>query len=394
MDAIAALVPQEIRDRGTIVITGSAGSTPPLRFYADDDTTLIGSEVDLAVLFSDVLGLKVDLQAADWAQNFVQIDSGKSDVFISNVTVTEERKEKYDFATYRQDNLAFEAKKGSGLTISAPKDAAGKNIAVGSGTNQEKILVDWSAQDVKDGLPPINISYYQNASDYYLALGSGRIDAYFGPNPSAAYHVAATGETEIVGTQSGAGADLQGEIAVLSKKGNGLAQAYVAAINETIANGTYQQVLTRWNLTNESVSSSKLNPPGLPKTAADRSGPRAAVTGNDPASNDRRKGDGTDGSTTDSSGRRWTGGLSRRLAAEPGRAFRCSPGAVRARPPAGRFARQLTHLPARLRQPALRRTGPAGAARLAAARGHLRDNGPQPDRCGGSRRPAGDRTAR
>jgi polar amino acid transport system substrate-binding protein len=266
VDSIAQLVPADIRARGTLVVTGSIGTAPPLGFYADDDTTIIGSEPDLAHLFGDVLGLKVEYRNADWAQNFVQIDSGAADAFISNVTVTEERKEKYDFATYRLDNLAFEAKKGSGLKIGTAADAAGKKIGVGSGTNQEKILVDWSEADVKAGLPAIEISYYQNASDYYLALGSGRIDAYFGPNPTSAYHVLAAGETEIVGTQSGAGADLQGEIAVLTKKGNGLAGAFAAAIDHTIENGTYAQVLARGGLTNESVAKSEINPPGLPKT--------------------------------------------------------------------------------------------------------------------------------
>lgn len=266
VDAIAALVPAAIREKGSIVITGFAGSTPPLRFYADDDTTVIGSEVDLAYLFADVLGLKVELKSADWAQNFVAIDAGNADAFIGNVTVTEERKEKYDFATYRNDNLAIEVKAGSGLKVTGAKDLAGKSVGVGSGTNQEKILVDWSADNVKAGLAPIEIKYYQNASDYYLAIASGRLDAYFGPNPSAAFHVASTGETEIAGTFSGAGADLQGEIAVLTKKGNGLAEAFQAAINETIENGSYGEVLKRWNLTNEAVTKSELNPPGLPKT--------------------------------------------------------------------------------------------------------------------------------
>ncbi|MDP1045066.1 hypothetical protein Q6332_28835, partial [Klebsiella pneumoniae] len=50
VDSIAAEVPQAIRDRGTLRVTGSAGSAPPLRFYADDDTTLIGSETDFAYL--------------------------------------------------------------------------------------------------------------------------------------------------------------------------------------------------------------------------------------------------------------------------------------------------------------------------------------------------------
>ena len=41
------------------------------------------------------------------------IDSGKTDVGISNITDTETRKEKYDFASYRQDNLGFEVNKSS-----------------------------------------------------------------------------------------------------------------------------------------------------------------------------------------------------------------------------------------------------------------------------------------
>ncbi|MGW4015997.1 ABC transporter substrate-binding protein [Rhodococcus ruber] len=262
---IAAKVPQPIRDRGTLIVTGSAGTAPPLRFYADDDKTIIGSETDFAHLLGDVLDLDVELTAADWAQNFVRVDSGEADVFISNVTVTEERKEKYDFSTYRLDNLAFEVKKDSGIEVKDPKDVAGLKVGVSSGTNQEALLVEWNEQNIAAGLEPTEILYFQNATDYYLALGSGRIDAYFGPNPSASFHVIQAGETEIAGTFSGAGADLQGEIAVLTKKDNGLIEAINAALNHVIENGTYQQVLDRWGIANEAVATSVINPPGLPK---------------------------------------------------------------------------------------------------------------------------------
>ena len=268
VDSIAAELPQAIRDRGTLLVTGSAGTAPPLRFYATDDTTLIGSEVDFAYLIGDVLGLDVEISAADWAQNFVRIDSGEVDAFISNVTVTEERKEKYDFATYRLDTLALETQKDTDWTVNGRQDLAGKIIAVGSGTNQEKILVDWNDANVADGLEPIDIKYFQNATDYYLALSSKRIDGFFGPNPTAQYHAASTGESKVIGTYSGAGEALQGEIATLTKSGNGLAEAFADAINHTIENGTYQQVLDRWNLGSEAVPSSVVNPPGLPKTAS------------------------------------------------------------------------------------------------------------------------------
>lgn len=262
---IAALVPQAIRDRGTLVVTGSSGTAPPLRFYATDDKTVVGSEVDFAQLVADVLGLELDIQVADWSNNFVRVDSGEVDAFISNVTVTEERKEKYDFATYRQDNVALEVPADGGLEYKDRTSLAGKRIGVGTGTNQEQLLVKWNELNRAEGLAPIDIAYYQQTSDYYLALASGRLDGYIGPNPTAIYHSATTKESKIVATFSGAGEQLQGEIAVLTRKDNGLIGAIHAALQHVIADGSYRKVIDRWSLQTEALPESRINPPGLPK---------------------------------------------------------------------------------------------------------------------------------
>ncbi|WP_030624613.1 ABC transporter substrate-binding protein [Streptomyces sclerotialus] len=264
---IAAQVPARVRDRGTLQFGLSTGSNPPLGFYATDDRTLIGVERDLATLIADTLGLTPSFHALSWENLFVGLDSGKLDGVLSNVTVTEERKEKYDFATYRLDELAMEARKGSRWKVRGAKDVAGRKIAVSSGTNQEKILVEWSEENEKAGREPVDITYYQNTSDYYLALRSGRIDAYFGPNPTAAYHVATAGQTEIVGTFSGGGDQVQGKIAATTKKGNGLVKPYAAALQHVIDNGAYKKVLARWGLASEAVRKSEINPRGLPRTA-------------------------------------------------------------------------------------------------------------------------------
>ncbi|MFE5793673.1 ABC transporter substrate-binding protein [Streptomyces sp. NPDC056503] len=266
VDSIAAKVPARIRDRGTLEIVNSSGSAAPLTFRATDDKTVIGVEADLAHLVADVLGLKPHVNTVSWENIFVGLDSAKYDVGFSNITVTEERKEKYDFATYREDNLGFEAKKGSGLKITGPADVAGRTVAVSSGTNQEKLLVAWSEENEKAGRAPVDVKYYQNDSDTYLALQSGRIDLYLGPNPTAAYHAAVTGRTEVVGTYSGAGATLQGLIAATTKKGSGLAGPLAEALDEVIENGTYAEVLERWGLSDEAVATSQVNPPGLPRT--------------------------------------------------------------------------------------------------------------------------------
>lgn len=265
VDEIAAQVPQAIRDRGTLIVTGSAGTAPPLRFYATDDRTVVGSEVDFASLVADILGLRLEVAVADWSNNFVRVDSGEVDAFISNVTVTEERKEKYDFATYRKDDVALEVPNQSDLDYRDRTSLAGKRIAVGSGTNQEQLLVEWDEQNVAEGLPAIDIAYFEKASDVYLALASQRIDGYIGPNPSAIYHVATAGQTKIVATFSGAGEDLQGEIGVLTKKDNGLIGAVHKALQHAIDSGLYQQVIDRWGLRTEVVDQTRINPPGLPK---------------------------------------------------------------------------------------------------------------------------------
>lgn len=264
--AAAALLPADIKKAGVLVVGGgfAGGGLPPLGFTADDDKTPIGVEVDIARLIADKLGLRTDLQITSWENLFVGVDSGKYQVAVSNVGVSEERKEKYDFATYRLGLHAFEAKKGSGLKITEPADLAGKKVAVGSGTLQEGILLDWDAKNRAAGLAPIDIRYYQSATDYYLALASGRIDLYLGPNPTATYHVVTAGQTEIVGTVSSS-YPLDGKVAVMTKKDNGLVDALAAAIDSAIKDGSYRQVLDRWGLAVEAVDKSEINPPGLPK---------------------------------------------------------------------------------------------------------------------------------
>ncbi|WP_182876331.1 ABC transporter substrate-binding protein [Microbispora sp. H10670] len=265
VDAIAAEVPAAVRARGEFLV-GTSTFEPPLSFVADDNVTPIGVEEDIASLVADVLGLKLHIEPTSWENLFLAVRSGKYAAGFSNVTVTEERKDVYDFATYRLDQLAWEVPKDSPVTsITKPADVAGLTVAVGSGTNQEKILLSWDRQNRAAGLKPVQIQYYKQAADTYLALRSGRIQAYFAPNPTSAYHAAVSGETKIVGTYSGAGPTLQGLIAAMTQKGNGLAKPISDALNALIKDGSYGKVLARWGLSTEAVAESQVNPPGLPR---------------------------------------------------------------------------------------------------------------------------------
>jgi polar amino acid transport system substrate-binding protein len=66
--------------------------------------------VDIARLVADSLGLELNVVPTSWEDWPLGVASGKYDAAISNITVTKERKEKFDFATYRKDSLGFYVK--------------------------------------------------------------------------------------------------------------------------------------------------------------------------------------------------------------------------------------------------------------------------------------------
>ncbi|WP_226352307.1 ABC transporter substrate-binding protein [Pseudonocardia sp. ICBG601] len=269
IEAIAATVPAAVRESGKLTVATTGSGNPPLSFRADDDRTVIGVEPDLAQLVADTLGLRLDLQPTSWENLFLGVESPTYDAGFSNITVTEERKDKYDFATYRVDTVTFEARNAGRVErIEKPADISGLTIGVSPGTNQEQILVEWNRQNEAAGVAPATIQYYQNTGDYYLALDSGRLDAYLGPNPGVAYHVATGSTTKAVGSLNGGGGGVQADIAAMTRRGDGLVGPIHEAIDALIASGKYGEVLARWHLENEALQDSRINPPGLPRRAA------------------------------------------------------------------------------------------------------------------------------
>ncbi|MGW4438430.1 ABC transporter substrate-binding protein [Streptomyces sp. NPDC004596] len=268
--SISAELPAALKKSGKLEIGIGAlpAGFPPLAYVGSDQKTLTGAEPDFGRLVAAVLGLKPEVKNSTWENLFVGIDSGKVDVGFSNVTDTEERKKKYEFASYRQDNLAFTVPKKSTWNFGGDyQNLSGKTISVSAGTNQEKILLEWKAKLAKEG-KKLTVKYFQDSNSVYLALSGGKIDAYFGPNPGIAYHNSQTANTpnatRTAGTYSGAGASLQGLIAATAKKDSGLAKPLADAINHLIQNGQYAEWLKAYNLSNEAVAKSEVNPPGLP----------------------------------------------------------------------------------------------------------------------------------
>lgn len=242
---------------------------PPLSYQPEGTTAatdVAGTEPNIGELIAEGLGLEYNPVVVAWADWPLGIQSGKYDLITSNVTVTEERKELYDFASYRQDLLGFYVRSDSAISkIEGADDISGRKIVVGSGTNQEKVLLKWNEELAAKGKAPAELNYYDDNAAATLALQSGRVDATFGPNATAAWAARETGQTKLVGIIPG-GWPLAADIAAATKKGNGLIEPVRIALNAYIADGTYAKVLDAWGLTSEGVTTSEINPPGLPQS--------------------------------------------------------------------------------------------------------------------------------
>lgn len=260
-NAAIARIPASYRfvEPGTLTVAISALNSPPLALLASDNRTRIGSDPDIARLLAGSLGLKLKLVPTAWEDWPLGITSGRYDVALVNIAVTEQRKEKFDFATYRVDSLAFSVKSTSAIEkISGAADLSGRKVIVGSGTNQERILLGWNGENEAAGRQLALPIYLTDDASGNLYIQSGRADVFFGPQSVAAYKAALTGTTKVVGL-----GPKKAWVATTTKKGNGLVFALQAALDGAIVRGEYQQVLARWGEQGEAVAQSQVNPPGI-----------------------------------------------------------------------------------------------------------------------------------
>ncbi|HEL3862725.1 TPA: ABC transporter substrate-binding protein [Stenotrophomonas maltophilia] len=259
-----ALVPADFRfvTPGTLTVATHPGQLP-LADYGADSKEVIGIEPDIARLVADALGLKLVVVPVAWADWPLGLESGKYDAVLSNVTVTEERKKKFDFSSYRYDLLGIYTRTDGPIQkIEKPADVAGLKVVVGASTNQDQILRQWDAQNIAAGLEPVQYQYFDDSVVGRLAVITGRADVSFEPNATGAYS-ARDGKVRRVGLFPG-GWPNAAAISVTTRKGSGLADAVTQALNTQIGSGTYAQALARWNVTEEAVPQSQTNPPGLP----------------------------------------------------------------------------------------------------------------------------------
>ena len=96
--------------------------------YHDKNDALTGYDVEVAREVAKKLNLKAEFVEAPWDAMLAAFDAGKADIVFNQVSITDERKKKYDYTVTHKDNneiKSFEDLKGKKSAHSATSNWAG-----------------------------------------------------------------------------------------------------------------------------------------------------------------------------------------------------------------------------------------------------------------------------
>lgn len=154
----------ELGTKGKLVATTNA-EFPPYEYHEGDQ--IIGIDIDIANEIAKALNLELEVIDTSFDSIILEVSSGKSDIGIAGMTVTEDRLQNVDFTdTYNTSTQKVLVKNDS--PIKSVSDLEGKSIGVQLGTTS-----DIMAEDIKDA----NVAKYNKSVEAIQAMTLGQIDA-------------------------------------------------------------------------------------------------------------------------------------------------------------------------------------------------------------------------
>ncbi|MEV0893028.1 ABC transporter substrate-binding protein [Promicromonospora sp. NPDC050262] len=253
-EEIAALLPKEIADKGTLTV-GSDTAYAPAEFIDVDGKTPVGFDVDTISAVAAVLGLEAEVQSAAF-DGIIPAIGSKYDVGISAFTITDERTAEANMISYATAGSQYGVAAGNPEEFD-PEALCGTTIGVQTSTIQDDELTAATEQCEKDGEEPIDVVRYESQADVTTNLVGGKLQAMYADSPITAYAVEQTsGEIETIGDVL----DAAPYGIVVSQDDEDLTEAVQAAVQKLIDDGTLGEVFTAWGSADAVVDEAELNP--------------------------------------------------------------------------------------------------------------------------------------
>ena len=255
VDEIAALVPDDVKERGTLR-NGASADYAPAEFLGDDSQTPQGYDVDINKALAKVMGLNEGTTNHAEFPTIIPALGTKFDVGISSFTITSEREEQANLVSYVQVGSAYGVAAGNPKNFD-PANPCGKTIGVQTGTAQEDYATELSDKCVADGKDKITIMPHDLQTDIATKVIGGQYDATFADSTVIGYTAnLSSGKIEQVGDV----VESAPQGVAVSKNDEQLTQAVQKAMQYLMDNGYLKDILTTYGAQYAALTTAELNP--------------------------------------------------------------------------------------------------------------------------------------
>ena len=219
-------------------------SSPPLEFYANGQQPT-GSDIDLGNAIAAKLGVKAQWVNTAFAGIIPALQAGHCDAILSQLFDKPARRAVVDFVDYMNSSDAIMVRKGNPDHVTGLSGLCGLSVAAETGTTVADVLATQSKSCTSSGKKPIAVQTFLRDSDALSQLGLGHVAAYGTTVESGGYDITKnTGMFELAGPPF---EQIATGIAT-AKKNTALHGAIAAAFAALRADGTYQQIMTKWGI--------------------------------------------------------------------------------------------------------------------------------------------------
>jgi polar amino acid transport system substrate-binding protein len=251
-----AMLPADISDAGTLEV-GTEALYPPYEYLDEDGQTIIGLDPDLLDAITSRLGVEYTLTNTAFDGLLPALDGDRFDVVAAAVTDTTARQQNYDFVDYFLAGQAIVVAAGNPEGIAGVEDLCGQPVSVLISSAQEELLNRFNQEEC--AADPIEITALPTDQDALLQVQSGRAVASFTQEPVGRYNAA-----QIAGGNAFEVANAETLFPsplgyVFDKEDTQLRNAWQAALQSLIEDGTYTEILESHGLESGAVDEATIN---------------------------------------------------------------------------------------------------------------------------------------
>lgn len=211
---------------------------PPYEFYEGEK--IVGIDAEVAQAIADKLGMELKIVDIEFDSIITGVQTGKYDMGMAGMTVTDERKESVDFSdSYATGIQSVIVPENSAIASvdDILADGATYKIGVQLSTTGDIYITD----DLGDAAAE-RVTQFQTGNDAVAALVAGKVDAVVIDNEPAKAYVAANEGLKILDTEY----VVEDYAICFSKENADLRDKVNTALKELIADGTVKTIVDKY----------------------------------------------------------------------------------------------------------------------------------------------------